>query len=87
MVRASENSIINKRVLLRTYKIFKQDPKKTFVNNDFGTNPKFREKYLNTLISLNLVELVPALYMCGGKLRSRREIKGYRLKELNSSYD
>lgn len=82
MGRADENKIINKRTLIKTYKEFVRNPKKIFVCTDFfkARANTLRAKYLNTLISLNLIECVSAVYKWGKGYKRRKDIKGYRLK-------
>ena len=74
--------LIDKSLLIRVFKDFKRNPKKVFVARDFFINAPniYRRKYLNTLISLNLIEEVIAVYNCGVKNSVRRQVKGYRLK-------
>lgn len=77
----SISKMINKSILINIYKQFKSNPKKVFIVSDFLVNNTniFREKYLHTLISFELIEEVPAIYKFGRKFRARREIKGYKL--------
>jgi len=75
-------AIINKYVLIRIYKRIKRNPLRVFLLKDFFHKPayKYRGKYLDTLKALDLIEEVPAIYKCGKKFRTRRMVKGYRLK-------
>lgn len=82
--RPTENRVIDKYVLLRIFKQFKAEPNKVFVLKDFFTAPlrKYRGKYLNTLISLDLIEQVQAVYTCGVKMKCKRNAMGYKLKKV-----
>ena len=37
------------------------------------------ENHMKLLIDLGLIEIVPARYYCGNKMRTRRDVKGYKL--------
>ena len=75
---------IDKNKLILIFKRFRRNPLKVFIANDFDNHPTIlRHMYLNTLISLGLIEQVPAIYKCGNKYKVRRTGKGYRLKKKN----
>ena len=40
------------------------------------------EKYLDVLVKMGLIEVVPAVYKSGRFLRARTTVKGYKLKTL-----
>lgn len=83
-MKATNNKIIDRFKLIEVYKQFKRDPKRVFIAGDFNpsTPHLFRMKYLNTLISLSLIEQVPVTYKYGSKYIARKEIKGYKLKSF-----
>lgn len=72
---------IDKRTLIRIFKMFKRNKNKTFVQKDFfeGNLQILSRKYLGLLISIGLVEQVEAIWMKGHH-QTRRITKGYRLK-------
>lgn len=76
--RADVNEVVDKYTLIRTFKTFRGNPLKIFVNADFHYGKKFREKYLHTLEVLGLIEEVEAVYDFGRKYKTRRSVKGYR---------
>lgn len=82
MLRLHRNKLIDKDVLLRIYKDFKKYPLRIFVASDFfkSTRVILREKYLHTLVSLDLIEEVPTVYEFGlrGK-KARRGVRGYKI--------
>ncbi len=74
--------MINRNVLVKTFKRFKEEPNKVFVASDFvdAKRREFRETHLQTLIQLGLIEEVEAYYECGYLKNSRRRVRGYKLK-------
>lgn len=79
---------MNKHTLIRVFKEFKMNSMKVFVISDFkvgGSSSYFREKYLNTLKTLGIIEEVPAIYYAGNKMQIRKTVKGYRIKPTYSS--
>ncbi len=75
------HKMIDKNTLIRVFKMFKNQPKKVFVATDFNSHINiFRTKYLHTLVVLGIIEVVSAIYKCGRKYKSKRTVKGYRLK-------
>jgi hypothetical protein len=74
-----EGCNIKIRTLIEMFKQFKQNPNKIFVLSDFGRSHKelFRERYLDTLIKLGLIEEVKTVYYCNSN--KRRDVRGYRL--------
>ncbi len=79
--RPEANSRIDKYALISAYRQFKRNPLKVFVLKDFpfASSKYSREKYLNTLKRLGLIEEVPTDYAFGHKLGVRRRVKGYKL--------
>ncbi len=75
---------ISKRVLLNTYKKFLEEPLKVFVCSELNASSTgqnvFTEKYLDTLIKLNLIKQVDAIYKTGVNYSVCRTVKGYKLK-------
>ncbi len=77
------HKMIDKHKLIRVFKMFKNQPKKIFVASEFSYKANtwiIRNQYLRTLIVLGLIEQVPTVYKCGRKYKSKRMVKGYRLK-------
>lgn len=90
--RADENRMMSKYTLIHVYKEFLREPLKTFVLRDFSmianATKKFREKYLNTLIALDIIKKVHGVYYTEDKKITRRDCIGYRLNlERHKSYE
>ena len=66
-------------LLMRIYRNMKEKPNKVWVSKDFSINSASLRLCWNVLLSLDIVEQVPAEYYCGKKRKTRREIKGFRL--------
>ena len=79
----SGENYMDKRVLIRTYKSFKRSPNKIFINRDFSQLQCFRERYLNPLIILGLIEQVKTVYQVGQYANARRDVKGYKFLNRN----
>lgn len=82
MIRKSD--LLSKMTLLKVLKRFSKRPKKIFLNSDFqdihgGKFHLFSSRYLNTLISLNLIEEVDSIFKTGMGLKGVRNVRGYRL--------
>lgn len=78
---AISNCYTDKRVLIRIYKKFKNNPLKVFTIKDFfgNGNDIRREKYLHTLVSLGIIEEVQAIWLTGRKKGTKRRAIGYKL--------
>ncbi len=74
---------IDKRTLIRVYKMLKEQPKKIFVTKEIfpGSSRILKDRYLQTLIVLNVIEEVPVIYMFGRYHKSKRTVRGYRLTQ------
>ena len=81
-MRADNNPVIDKYVLIRTYKKMKRQPDRIFMAKDFdfGNTRIFRTKYLNTLVHLNLIEVKNTVWKTGRNLKALRNGYGYKLK-------
>ena len=82
MVRTiGKDVMMDRRILVNTFNFFKQEPLKIFVVKDFAKcdGSRFKSKYLNTLISLGLIEKVDVIYKCGLNLNSKNYINGFKL--------
>ena len=76
---------LRKSVLIRTYKAFLSHPNKIFVASEFNKRKETFRSHLNVLISLGLIEKVPTVYNFGNKLKSRRDVIGYKLKKIQET--
>lgn len=83
--------LMRKDRLLRIYKMMKSKPLKTWIMKDFFVTRSFKERtYLNTLISLGLIEQVKCItrvkiYPYGRrpkKVEADYKTKGYRIKRV-----
>ena len=79
---------ISKRIepnsIIHVHKKMKETPLKVFVKKDFVYFNDYKIKtILYILIKLDLVEEVPAVYYFNNYTVTRREVKGYRLKNVS----
>jgi len=70
-------SFINPQRVIRIYKRISSNKNKVWVAHDFNENCQ-NSKYLNLLVKLKLIEIVPAIYKCGNHNNIVRETKGYK---------
>lgn len=66
-------------LLIRIWNKIKSDPLKVWLKSDFGTGYYSLEKHLHTLVRMDLIEIVPAVYVIRGKLVEGRAVRGYKL--------
>lgn len=80
--KSSKDIIISKITLIKTYNSFKRKPKKIFVANDLFKSDvsHHRNRYLYTLKKLGLIEELKTIYFTGAKYKTKRDVKGYKLK-------
>ncbi len=85
MALRTKKLMINRNVLVKTFKRFKEEPNKVFVASDLvdARRREFRERYLQTLILFGLIEEVETYYECGHLKKSRRRVRGYKFKNNN----
>jgi hypothetical protein len=75
-------------VVVYIFNEMKKDPKKIFLKADFSTRGTGIYSWgavcnaLRLLERLEIVEVVTAIYKYGKKYRSRKEVKGYKIKEF-----
>ena len=74
---------IQPNVLIRIWKEIKREPLKTWVRSDFASNCGCNI-HLHTLIKMGLVEEVSGKYWTGKSWLTKREVKGYRMINLNT---
>ena len=69
-------------IILRIYKEIKKNPKKIFIRKDFGSDYKNITEAVKILKVIGIIEIVPVIYYSGEKKRIRRDIKGFRFKQI-----
>ncbi len=74
------NLNLNKDILLRIYRAFKNNKNKTFIAKDFG-NSETIKKYLNTLESLDIIVKANKSYLFMGKKVIAKDIRAYKFND------